>query len=56
MPQKGVSVAELKDACKCAVGVAAKEACEDAEPDAGDLEATHAFPAIHSGINAVNVW
>ena len=33
--QSGVSVAELRDACKRVAGAAAKEASEDAEPEAG---------------------
>ena len=35
--QKGVSVAELKDACKRAAEAAAKEAREEAELEAGRL-------------------
>ena len=48
--QCGVSVAELKDACKRAAGAAAKKASEDAGPEAGRSRAPEAerdFDAMH---------
>ena len=48
--QHGFSVAEIKDACKRAAGAAAKEACEEAELEAGSSEA----PTTERDFDAMN--